>query len=120
MPEPFVILLHTGFGADHYDLMLSDGAALATWRLETRPAALDAGGLAPAEKLADHRRAYLNYEGPVGGGRGDVRRVDQGVYERLAVEDGLWRVRLDGETTRGDFELRRAGDGPRWSLHRLA
>ena len=122
MPERFVILLHTGPGADHYDLMLADGAALATWRLESDPAALPVDGQMPAAQLPPHRLAYLDYEGPVSGGRGQVRRVARGDFERLPGPPGPWRIGLDGEGIRGEFELLRAADAAAaaWSLRRLA
>lgn len=50
-----------------------------------------------AERLADHRREYLTYEGPVSGGRGRVRRVAEGVCgvicegERVEVTMGTRR-----------------------------
>ncbi|HBE68769.1 MAG TPA: hypothetical protein DDW52_11540 [Planctomycetaceae bacterium] len=37
-----------------------------------------------AERLIDHRRHYLTYEGPVSGNRGEVKRVASGTYERFA------------------------------------
>ncbi len=36
-----------------------------------------------AVRLADHRPAYLDYEGPVSRGRGDVTRVLSGTYATL-------------------------------------
>jgi hypothetical protein len=120
MGDPFVILLHTGWGESHYDLMLSAGAALATWQLGDDPAGLGEGSHMPATRLGDHRPAYLTYEGPVSNGRGSVRRVCRGTYERLAAAEGVWLVRLAGDACRGRFELRRIGaDTDRWRLRRL-
>ena len=34
--------------------------------------------MTPLTYLADHRREYLEYEGPVSGGRGNVTRIHQG------------------------------------------
>lgn len=50
---------------------------LRAWRLLTEPAA---GIEIVAEVLPDHRRLYLDYEGPVSGGRGTVTRWDAGEY----------------------------------------
>ena len=33
------------------------------------------------EPLGEHRREYLTYEGPVSGGRGEVKRVAGGTYD---------------------------------------
>ena len=91
----FVVLRHTGHGSDHFDLMIeSDPAAegLATWRASEWPLS-DGTALTP---LGPHRRAYLDYEGPVSGGRGEVRRVAAGQCRVREGADGLI-VRFDGE-----------------------
>jgi hypothetical protein len=73
----FVILTHD-HPFLHWDLMLDFGEALRTWRLLAEPAP---GADVPAEALPDHRRAYLDYEGPVSEGRGTVVRWDAGEFE---------------------------------------
>jgi len=78
----------------HWDWMLEradDDAEhrLVTWSLLDLPAAWSALlGLPPtggesveATRLVDHRAAYLDYEGPVSGGRGEVRRLAGGAIE---------------------------------------
>jgi hypothetical protein len=47
-----------------------------------------------AERLADHRAAYLTYEGEISGGRGSVRRVAEGELRILASDDR--RIVLEG------------------------
>lgn len=47
----------------------------------------------PAERIGDHRLAYLDYTGPVSGGRGQVTRWDAGAYETIDAN----RIRLVGE-----------------------
>ena len=88
MPR-YVILLHevpagqavSGGRGTHWDLMLEQDGRLRTWALATEPA----GELSTrAEQLSDHRIAYLEYEGPVSGNRGSVRRWEAGEYELLA------------------------------------
>jgi len=74
MPR-YVILEHDAADGRHWDFMLAGGEALATWALAERP---DAAGPVAARSLADHRVAYLDYEGPISGGRGSVTRWDQG------------------------------------------
>jgi hypothetical protein len=63
----------------HWDLLLERQSALAamTWRLLRRPVC---GEPIAAEALADHRVAYFDYEGPVSGGRGRVRRLYEGEW----------------------------------------
>jgi len=81
MPR-YVILLHETpvdyERGTHFDLMLESGEGLLTWSLDQLPSA---GTMAIAERLADHRLTYLDYEGPLSGDRGNVRRVDGGEME---------------------------------------
>jgi len=64
---------------DHSDWMFEIGGTLRTWA--TRPISKFSEPLeACAEPLADHRLAYLDYEGEISGGRGYVRRVLEGNY----------------------------------------
>lgn len=106
--QRFVLLLHILSDNRHWDLMLERGDHLATWRLPADPSALlPAGGAGqlPAERIADHRSAYLTYEGPVSGGRGEVKREDEGRYELLRELPDVWHVRLMGRRLDGVFEL---------------
>ena len=96
-PLRFVVLHHTGLGEPHYDLMLEpeQGAnALLSWRIPAWP--LQEG--APLTRLPSHRRAYLDYEGPVSGGRGHVQRVAAGSCRTWADGDGGVTVWFEGET----------------------
>lgn len=45
--------------------------------------------------LAEHRRAYLEYEGPVSGNRGAVRRVAGGSYKVLQNDPDTLVVELE-------------------------
>jgi hypothetical protein len=101
MPR-FVILEHRWNGV-HWDLMLERGESLRTWALD---APIRPGAHIPARALGDHRLAYLNYEGQVSGGRGEVRRWDQGQYEVLEWTAERVRVRLEGDQLVGEAELR--------------
>jgi hypothetical protein len=53
------------------------GGGLITFKLEPSVSWPPEAGF-EAERLADHRREYLEYEGPISGGRGGVRRVASG------------------------------------------
>jgi DNA polymerase Ligase (LigD) len=104
MPR-FVILEHTWNGV-HWDLMLERGARLRTWAIDSP---IVSGVELPARALGDHRLAYLEYEGPVSGNRGSVRRVDQGSYEAsLWTADRVHLSLLGGQLV-GEVELRRVG-----------
>jgi len=101
----FVLLEHRWNGV-HWDLMLEDGEALRTWAID---APVVPGAELPARLLAAHRRAYLDYEGPVSGGRGAVRRIDRGVYVPRVWREDRVRVELAGTQLVGTAELWRVG-----------
>ena len=77
----FVVLRHEGVPEPHFDLMFetAPGSLLATWRAAEWP--LRNG--TPLERLPDHRRAYLDYEGPVSQNRGHVKRVAAGNHSLI-------------------------------------
>ena len=97
MPR-FVVLLHETPAncsrGTHFDLMLEHGAMLRTWALDRLPQ-LDETVV--AERLADHRPVYLDYEGDVSGERGQVRRVDQGEYEIIEDRPEQFVVKIGGD-----------------------
>ena len=75
MPR-FAILAHD-FPTPHWDLFLEAGSFLRSWRL---PILIDIETTFVAEPMPNHRLLYLDYEGPVSGGRGSVARVDAGTF----------------------------------------
>ncbi|HMO13806.1 MAG TPA: hypothetical protein PKD64_04595 [Pirellulaceae bacterium] len=98
----FVILRHQfppgSSRTDHYDVMLEADGSLRVWEVSDWPIVEER---AIAAKLPDHRLAYLEYEGPISGGRGWVTRVDGGLCQRIDPQgSGLaWRLlssQLDG------------------------
>jgi hypothetical protein len=102
MPR-FVLLEHHWDGV-HWDFMLEVGETLRTWALGAPPTGPDR--VIPARALADHRLAYLDYEGEISGGRGSVHRLDSGTYEARVWTPGLILVHLDGGRLQGEAELR--------------
>jgi hypothetical protein len=108
----FVILEHD-HPQLHWDLMLEAGEKLRTWRLATPPDA--AAASVDAVALADHRRMYLDYEGPVSGGRGSVTQWDSGTFELLASAPGLETLRFRGVRLHGVWTLKMMADA-RWRL----
>jgi hypothetical protein len=99
----FVVLHHTGVERPHHDLMFErpSRTELITFRLAAWPVP----GTAAAEALAAHRAAYLEYEGPVSNGRGEVRRVAQGQYRVRRVDDRRVALELDGEQWGGTIVI---------------
>jgi hypothetical protein len=106
MPR-FVILEHDHPHL-HYDLMLEAGDVLRTWRLATTP---DRNQPIKAESLGDHRKLYLDYEGPVSGNRGQVKRWDAGTFEWLEESAGRLVVWLEGRRCSGAAILERTTSG---------
>lgn len=89
--HPTVLLRHDlPDGSHHFDWMLArdDDGPLLTFRLD-RDISRD-GEPFEGELLPDHRRAYLEYEGPISGNRGSVARVAQGRCE--VKQEGAERV----------------------------
>ena len=113
MPR-FVLLHHElpegGQRASHWDLMLEQDGVLRTWAVE-RP--LPADIEIACRALGDHRLAYLDYEGPVSGNRGQVTRTDGGTYAIVDEQESEVTVRLKGAALVGTLHLRRmaAPDG---------
>jgi hypothetical protein len=110
MPR-FVLLAHH-HPSPHLDLMFEVGDVLRAWRIESLPAE---GEAVRAVKNFDHRPRYLDYEGPIGGGRGEVTRVDRGEY--VWREEGPARLvaEVSGGLLSGRLELVRQ-EGDEWRL----
>ena len=102
--EPRFVLLHHAMEAsagryDHWDLMLEHGGTLVTFELDRLPTAT---GQFEARRLADHRLAYLDYEGHISGNRGQVFRLDRGRYQEVEPDDAArsacrFRYQLHGQ-----------------------
>ena len=110
MPR-FAVLAHD-HPAPHWDLFLEAGPVLRTWR---NLAPFPADGPVPVEPIPDHRLLYLDYEGPVGGGRGTVARLDAGSFVWEADQPDHVAVRLSGTRLRGRLSIRRTDAG--WVCH---
>ena len=96
MPR-FVVLEHD-WPARHWDFLLEAGEKLRAWRLLAEPAA---GAAVPTEPNADHRLMYLDYDGPVSGGRGTVTRWDAGEFAWERDDAGSVAVQLRGKRLAG-------------------
>jgi hypothetical protein len=114
----FVILLHEtppGYShPTHWDLMFEQGTALRTWALAAEPS----GGVTiDAERLPDHRREYLDYEGPISGDRGQVTRWDTGTFQLVRDTAQEFVALLTGERLSGRVRLTKQATGDqRWGF----
>ncbi|HEY2410706.1 MAG TPA: DNA polymerase ligase N-terminal domain-containing protein [Pirellulaceae bacterium] len=114
----FVVLLHqtpAGYArGTHLDLMLEKEGILLTWAIAELPT-IDNSVL--AERLADHRLTYLDYEGPILGGRGSVERIDRGEFGWLETTPRRYVALVTGEKLRGRLVLEQDDAEPqRWRV----
>jgi hypothetical protein len=107
----FVVLHHTGVPTPHYDLMFETdpGSQLATWRSPVWP--INQPTL--LERLADHRRDYLEYQGPVTNNRGEVTRVAAGTCRFESRTGHRWIICTDQGQT---LTFLRHEDTPNWRV----
>jgi hypothetical protein len=89
----FVIFHHTGIESAHHDLMFETepGSKLTTFRLPMWPIRKQV----KVEKIADHRREYLTYEGPLSNNRGEVKRVASGAFSFASKSDSHYTLITD-------------------------
>ena len=114
-----VLLLHQlSDGASHYDWLIEPDepadALLIAFRIHDR-IDLSVVPAFEAERMADHRRVYLTYEGPLSRNRGEVRRLAAG---RLSVRDSSDQTLYASGQLAGravSFSGRAATDG-RWTF----
>jgi hypothetical protein len=100
MPR-FVVLEHD-WPERHWDFLLEAGESLRAWRLLLEPGP---GRDVDAESNFDHRVIYLEFEGPLSGGRGSVTRWDAGSFEWMRNESDAVVVQLRGAKLSGVVRL---------------
>lgn len=92
--------------------MFQRGDVLRTFACAVEPTA---GQSMIVEPLDDHRLDYLDFEGPVSRGRGDVRRWDAGEFNVLNESPGQWLLDVRGRRWKGRV-LFTAGADHRWMV----
>jgi len=98
----FSILFHK-CDSNHYDFMLEQDEALATWQIKEEDLEkLKNGNIVKTTKIKNHEKKYLTYEGMISNNRGEVKLFDSGQYEiNLWNENeiifSLKGVKLSGE-----------------------
>lgn len=78
-PLRYAVLRHEGVDEPHFDLLFEPGPGepLITFRSDRWPIT----ERVQVQRLPDHRPVYLEYEGPISGNRGRVRRIEAGTYQ---------------------------------------
>ncbi|MCL2303722.1 MAG: hypothetical protein FWC43_00095 [Planctomycetaceae bacterium] len=101
----FVLLRHnTTENQFHWDFLFEETDACKTFSVpqEFAEEALKTGTLqCTATRLADHRLAYLDYEGKISGDRGFVWRLDSGTWQTIAET-----IHFTGRSCTGTIDLR--------------
>ncbi len=122
--DPMVLLRHdTPGGGHHYDWMLSRPSGgetrLLSFRCESR-VDLDQAGEIAVERIGDHRRDFLGFEGGLSGGRGCVVRVAVGSC--LIRSESPDAVELDADWGSGvvRWSIRRDRTTGGWAARRHA
>lgn len=112
-PGRFVVLRHEGPNP-HWDWLFETGPTLRTFKSTALPDL--AGAPFEAVELPPHRRLYLEYEGPVGKGRGWVAQLDAGYFLGNAAANSTIELDLRGRHFRGRLRLRQLDDA-KWEGH---
>lgn len=97
---------------DHYDLMIDRGESLQSWQIPS-PLLPDllAGREIASLRIQDHRRGYLDYQGPVSCDRGRVEILDTGEYTLGTESPPSLTITLSGRIFRGTLIISRP-EGP--------
>ena len=111
MPLRYAVLHHTDVPDPHFDLMFetAPGSTLLTWRSAEWPIR----SRAIVTRIPDHRRDYLDYDGPVSDDRGQVARVISGTFRWQVLSDDLVVLVTEQEHR---FTFRRQGDTSLWQI----
>lgn len=110
---PRYVILEHDYPELHWDLMLEAGDVLRTWRLSAPPQLKQS---VTTISSFDHRLLYLDYEGPISGDRGAVKRWDAGHFTWLSDEGNLVVVRLTGGRLTTTVRLEKKEESPNWTM----
>jgi hypothetical protein len=97
-----VVAAHSG-RSTHWDFMIETDNTLKTWSLDEEPGY---DRVISAVRIADHRREYLDYEGPLSQDRGNVTRFDHGSYTLISEDDTGLLLEMRGSRLQGIVELK--------------
>lgn len=89
----YAILYHDGIDDPHFDLLFesSAGGDLWTWRSPAWPFLTET----LLRQLPNHRRQYLEFEGPLTHARGFVTRIEAGTFSFDPRGDHQWIFHLN-------------------------
>ncbi len=99
----FVIQRHLN-NNEHFDLMIELENSDKLFALKILSLDIDSllnNTVIKAERLPDHRKEYLEYEGPVSGGRGSVKIFDSGRCRTILYKEDKCEFELSGKNLAG-------------------
>ena len=111
MPR-MVIQKHSKGDEVHYDLMLESPQTLWTWRFADVPGSLSDQ---PCERIQDHDRRFLEYEGELSPGLGEVAIVEGGTFDLLCTQEDRVHFTARGRKVVGTCRLVCVGENA-WVL----
>ena len=111
MPR-FVIDEHTRSQGSHYDLMLETQLLLWTWRFDDFPGS---EGEQECVRIQDHEQKFLEYEGKLSPGMGEVKIVEAGTFDLLSAREDQIHFRARGAKVVGTCLLGHRGEN-KWVM----
>ncbi len=116
----FVVQRHEASGGVHWDLMVEQADALATWQLPVAPEQI-AGVPIAIERIADHEKRFLTYEGPLRSHIGSVEIHDRGTCVVLSQSTDRWLIRFGGRYLAGTYRVEYAAgaESTAWQITKV-
>ncbi len=91
---------------EHYDLMIEDNDSLKTWRIGQKDLSiLIDGHEIRGQKIKDHRKEYLSFEGQINSGKGRVEIFDSGKLVFIDNDINKIRCKFHGKIFRGEITI---------------
>jgi hypothetical protein len=107
-----VVQKHTRDDDVHYDLMLETPLLLWTWRFREFPGT---EAEQECERIKDHERKFLEYEGELSAGNGSVSIVEGGTFDLLSAHEDQIHITARGQKIAGACRLVKRGEN-QWVL----
>ena len=84
--------------------MIETGASLMTWRIAIDDLSSLMNGIEiNGTRIADHRKTYLDYQGPVRSGSGRVELYDTGICDCLPPLNERYVIKISGRKLKGEL-----------------
>ena len=105
------VLHHHITEPDHHDLMVEHGDILLTWRIASEEIAnLEKHQPVQGERIQDHHKKFLEYEGPLSPGKGRVEKIDTGTCKITSLQENSIDISINGTLLKGQLLINRNHD----------